>query len=140
MAHPGDLSELERLIVGGTIRAADVTAIIGKTEGNGGVNDFTRGYFTQTLMALLSQTSEQAGGAIDPRNSLRALRRHRRGDEPALQRVLRQRGRDGAGQYPSALAIGTAFSAPVPAEDVGRRAHVESVAGGRPQGHRKCRD
>ena len=55
MAHPGDLSELERLIVGGTIRAADVTAIIGKTEGNGGVNDFTRGYFTQTLMGLLSQ-------------------------------------------------------------------------------------
>ncbi|WP_423959693.1 ring-opening amidohydrolase, partial [Bradyrhizobium sp.] len=38
MAHPGDLSELENLIVGGTVRAADVTAIIGKTEGNGGVN------------------------------------------------------------------------------------------------------
>ncbi len=55
MAHPGDLSELDRLITGGTIRAADVVAIIGKTEGNGGVNDFTRGYFTQTLMALLSK-------------------------------------------------------------------------------------
>ena len=27
---------------------------ISKTEGNGGVNDFTRGYFTQSLMALLS--------------------------------------------------------------------------------------
>ena len=52
MAHPGDLSALEQLIVSGAIRAADVVAIIGKTEGNGGVNDFTRGYFTQTLMAL----------------------------------------------------------------------------------------
>src|SRR5579859_6103335 len=54
MAHPGDLSALEKLIVDGTIHAADVVAIIGKTECNGGVNDFTRGYFTQTLMALLS--------------------------------------------------------------------------------------
>src|ERR1700710_313274 len=54
MAHPGDLSALERLIVAGTVRAADIVAMIGKTEGNGGVNDFTRGYFTQTLMALLS--------------------------------------------------------------------------------------
>src|ERR1700676_2313649 len=55
MAHPGDLSELDRLIAGGTVGAAEVVAIIGKTEGNGGVNDFTRGYFTQTLMALLSR-------------------------------------------------------------------------------------
>src|SRR3981189_3644482 len=55
MAHPGDLSELDRLTAGGTVRAAEVVAIIGKTEGNGGVNDFTRGYFTQTLMALLSK-------------------------------------------------------------------------------------
>jgi len=55
MAHPGDLSELDRLIAGGTVRAAEVVAIIGKTEGNGGVNDFTRGYFTQTLMALLAR-------------------------------------------------------------------------------------
>src|ERR1700736_371019 len=55
MAHPGDLSELDRLITSGTVRAAEVVAIIGKTEGNGGVNDFTRGYFTQTLMALLSR-------------------------------------------------------------------------------------
>src|ERR1700727_2388338 len=54
MGHPGDLSALEALITDGTIRASDVVAIIGKTEGNGGVNDFTRGYFTQTLMALLS--------------------------------------------------------------------------------------
>src|SRR5260221_8811321 len=54
MAHPGDLSALAQLIADGAIRAEDIVAIIGKTEGNGGVNDFTRGYFTQTLMALLA--------------------------------------------------------------------------------------
>jgi cyanuric acid amidohydrolase len=128
MAHPGDLSELERLIVSGTIRAADVTAIIGKTEGNGGVNDFTRGYFTQTLMALLSRylnkPAEQlireipcvlsggTEGVMSPHYSVFCVSE----SQPAPAQS-------------SALAIGTAFSAPVAAEDVGRRAHVDSVAG-----------
>jgi len=41
-AHPADVSGLERLIDSGRINAADVVCIIGKTEGNGGRNDFTR--------------------------------------------------------------------------------------------------
>src|SRR5258708_18971796 len=55
MAHPGDVSALDRLISEGAVRAGEIAAVIGKTEGNGGVNDFTRGYFTQTLMGLLSK-------------------------------------------------------------------------------------
>ncbi|WP_407176168.1 ring-opening amidohydrolase [Bradyrhizobium sp. STM 3562] len=128
MAHPGDLSELDRLIVDGTVRAADIVAIIGKTEGNGGVNDFTRGYFTQTLMTLLSQhlnrppaqlireipcvLSGGTEGVMSPHYSVFCSREAK----PALRSAR------------SALAIGTAFSEPVPAEEVGRRAHVESVA------------
>ena len=56
MAHPGDVSALAAAIDRGEVTAASIVAIIGKTEGNGGVNDFTRGYFTQTLMLLLAQT------------------------------------------------------------------------------------
>lgn len=127
MAHPGDLSELDRLIADGTVRAAEVVAIIGKTEGNGGVNDFTRGYFTQTLMALLSRhlnrPAEQlireipcvlsggTEGVMSPHYSVFCV-----GEGQAAA---------GAG---ASLAIGTAFSGPVPAENVGRRAHVDSVA------------
>ena len=37
-----DASELTRLIDDGVIHADRVIAIIGKTEGNGGVNDYTR--------------------------------------------------------------------------------------------------
>jgi cyanuric acid amidohydrolase len=37
-----DASELARLIDDGVMRAERVVAIIGKTEGNGGVNDYTR--------------------------------------------------------------------------------------------------
>lgn len=54
MRHPGDLSALDEQITAGEINPAEIVAIIGKTEGNGGVNDFTRGYFTQSLMFLLS--------------------------------------------------------------------------------------
>jgi cyanuric acid amidohydrolase len=127
MAHPGDLSALEKLISDGKVRAADVVAIIGKTEGNGGVNDFTRGYFTQTLMALLSThlgkppsqlikeipcvLSGGTEGVMSPHYSVFCV-----SDEPTATR-----------QYPSALAIGTAF-APVATENVGKRAHVEGVA------------
>jgi cyanuric acid amidohydrolase len=127
MAHPGDLSALEKLIAGGSIRASDVVAIIGKTEGNGGVNDFTRGYFTQTLMALLSAhlrkpasqlireipcvLSGGTEGVMSPHYNVFCI-----SDDLAATR-----------HYPQALAIGTAF-APVATEDVGRRAHVESVA------------
>ena len=126
MAHPGDLSELERLIVNGTIRAADVTAIIGKTEGNGGVNDFTRGYFTQTLMGLLSQHLNKPAAQL-----IREIPCVLSGGTEGVMSphyIVFCVSEGIARQYPSALAIGTAFSAPVPAEDVGRRAHVESVA------------
>lgn len=55
MAHPGDVSALDRLIGEGDVNPRDIVAVIGKTEGNGGVNDFTRGYFTMSLMHLLSR-------------------------------------------------------------------------------------
>ena len=37
-----DASNFAALIEQGELRADDVIAVIGKTEGNGGVNDFTR--------------------------------------------------------------------------------------------------
>lgn len=41
-ARPDDLSGLERLIADGELIPEDLLCIIGKTEGNGGRNDFTR--------------------------------------------------------------------------------------------------
>jgi len=39
---PADASEFENLVTSGAIQPDRVAAVIGKTEGNGGVNDFTR--------------------------------------------------------------------------------------------------
>ncbi|MDA9407986.1 MULTISPECIES: ring-opening amidohydrolase [unclassified Bradyrhizobium] len=127
MAHPGDLSELDDLIVRGTIKAADVAAIIGKTEGNGGVNDFTRGYFTQTLMALLSKHLGRPAAELI-REIPCVLSGGTEGVMSPHYSVFCVSESEAAKHHPSALAIGTAFSAPVAAEEVGRRAHVESVA------------
>jgi cyanuric acid amidohydrolase len=134
MAHPGDLSALAALFDEGTVRAADVVAVIGKTEGNGGVNDFTRGYFTQTLMGLLA---ERTGRSVE--TLLRELPCVLSGGTEGVLSphyvVFARHGRleaatpgaDTTG--PAALAIGTALSAPLATQDVGRWAHVVSVTG-----------
>ncbi|MGJ7492928.1 ring-opening amidohydrolase [Variovorax sp. ZT4R33] len=133
MAHPGDLSALAALLDAGALRAADIVAVIGKTEGNGGVNDFTRGYFTQTLMALLAERTGRPVATL-----LRELPCILSGGTEGVLSphyvVFSRSGRpdasladaDAAGQ--GALAIGTALSAPLAAQHVGRWAHVSSVA------------
>ena len=88
MQHPGDLSELEGLIAQEALRADEIVAVIGKTEGNGGVNDFTRGYFTQSLMALLSRHLNEPAEFPDPAYPLHPVRRHRGRAHPALCRAV----------------------------------------------------
>src|SRR6476659_661883 len=54
MSSPNDVSGLERMIDAGTIDPAEIVAVIGKTEGNGGANDFTRGFATLSYQLLLA--------------------------------------------------------------------------------------
>jgi cyanuric acid amidohydrolase len=51
---PGDVSGLIDLIEAGKIEPGSILAILGKTEGNGGVNDFTREYAVAALSAALA--------------------------------------------------------------------------------------
>ncbi|MBT2334121.1 ring-opening amidohydrolase [Variovorax paradoxus] len=132
MAHPGDLSALAALFDEGAIEPAQVVAVIGKTEGNGGVNDFTRGYFTQTLMNLLAARLGRPAAEL-----LRELPCILSGGTEGVLSphyvVFTRTGRPAAdaaaGPGPGALAIGTGVSAPLPAQHVGRWAQVASVAG-----------
>ncbi|MBE9606801.1 ring-opening amidohydrolase [Acetobacteraceae bacterium H6797] len=125
MAHPGDMSDLAAQISAGKIEPKAVRAIIGKTEGNGGLNDFTRGYFTQSLMALLSLHTGEAAAALAARIPCVLSG----GTEGALSphamvfSVLDEAPPSGS----RGLALGTAFSAPCPAHEIGRMAQVEAV-------------
>ncbi|MEK9971680.1 MAG: ring-opening amidohydrolase, partial [Ferrovibrio sp.] len=127
MRHPGDLSALAELFDTGAISPADVVAIIGKTEGNGGVNDFTRGYFTLAFSALLAERTGRAREDII--ESIPCILSG--GTEGVLTPhylvFSRQKAAPSAGNG-KRLAIGKAFSPPMLPEQVGRQAHIRLVA------------
>ena len=50
---PGDVSGLMALIEKGVLEPSSILAVLGKTEGNGGVNDFTREYAVAALCNAL---------------------------------------------------------------------------------------
>jgi cyanuric acid amidohydrolase len=62
---PGDVSGLMALIEAGTIDPATILAVLGKTEGNGGVNDFTREYALAALCEALSPYLKLAARAVE---------------------------------------------------------------------------
>ena len=122
-----DASGLAERIEAGQIKADDVVALIGKTEGNGGVNDFTRiladQAFRQVLLEHGGRTEDQVkqipmvwsggcDGVITPHANVFA-RDERTG--PADE---------------SRLSIGVAMSSEILPEDIGRLAMVEKVAEG----------
>ena len=55
MNNPSDVSSLERLIDSGEVDPKEIVALIGKTEGNGGANDFTRGFATLSYSLALGR-------------------------------------------------------------------------------------
>ena len=55
-----DASGLEEAITSGRFKADEVIAVIGKTEGNGGVNDFTRILSDQAFRNVLRKHGTRA--------------------------------------------------------------------------------
>lgn len=51
---PGDLAGVQALVASGALHPADIVAVMGKTEGNGCVNDFTRDFATARWCDFLS--------------------------------------------------------------------------------------
>jgi cyanuric acid amidohydrolase len=126
MAHPGDVSALDALINSGAIDAGQIVAVIGKTEGNGGVNDFTRGYFTQSLMQMLSGHLQASPAELAARIPCILSG----GTEGVLSPhyVVFCRSTEAEAGDGGALAIGLAFSAPTAVEQIGRASHVRQIA------------
>jgi cyanuric acid amidohydrolase len=64
---PGDVSGLLALIDSGQVAAREIVAVLGKTEGNGGVNDFTREYAVAALREALAPHLDLAPRAVEAR-------------------------------------------------------------------------
>lgn len=122
-----DASGLAKYIEEGRFKADEVVAVIGKTEGNGGVNDFTRilsdQAFRNVLMKLGTRSEAEVraipmvwsggcDGVITPHATVFA-----RTSETGVSDEKR-------------LVIGTALSPQILPEDIGRPAMVEKVAEG----------
>ena len=122
-----DASGLEERIRAGHFTADEVVAVVGKTEGNGGVNDFTRiladqayrrvllkhGKRTEAEIATIPMVwSGGCDGIITPHAT-----------------IFARNGKTGPAHHPR-LVIGTAISAELKAEDIGRPRMVEIVAEG----------
>src|SRR5579883_1292250 len=122
-----DASGLEACLQRGQFRADDVIAVIGKTEGNGGVNDFTRILADQAFRRVL-----QKRGRRPERDVAKIPMVWSGGCDGVITphaTVFAQNGKTGAADK-SRLAIGTAMSAELLPEDIGRPAMVEKVADG----------
>ena len=59
MRAPDDVSEATRLLDSGAFKAEHVAAILGKTEGNGAVNDYTRALATLSFQLLLANRTNR---------------------------------------------------------------------------------
>jgi cyanuric acid amidohydrolase len=121
---PDDVSGIQAAIAAGRIDPKGVMAVLGKTEGNGLVNDFSRGYATLALSLLFR-------GHL-PREKADAICLVMSGGTEggmAPHWVVFERA-EGEGAPGPALAIGRAHTPPLPFEHLGRMAQVEQVAAG----------
>jgi cyanuric acid amidohydrolase len=127
LAHVSDASGLAHLIESGVIEADRVVAIIGKTEGNGGVNDYTRiiadRAFREVLTSKGTRPDDQVravpivwsggtDGVLSPHATIFATLpadQVERTDEPRL-------------------TVGFAMSERLRPEDIGRRPMMDKVA------------
>ena len=128
MAAPSDVSELERLIAAGVLDPAAIVALIGKTEGNGGANDFTRGFATLSYQLMLARhlgcSPEEVGhriafvwsggceGVLSPHATV----------------FTRKAGRASTAGGGKRLAMGLAGTRAFAPEEIGTMAVVEAVA------------
>ena len=129
MNAPSDCSELERLIQAGTVDPTTIVALIGKTEGNGGANDFTRGFATLSFQLMLARhlgvsTEEVAqriafvwsGGTEGVLSPHATVFTRTAGSAPPV------------GGITGRLALGIETTRDIPPEEVGTMAEVEEVA------------
>lgn len=128
ISDPGDVTGLAGAIAAGTIDPKEIVAVIGKTHGNGLVNDYTRGYLTFALSTLIAECT----GASRDDVKRRVPFIFSGGVEGVLTphfAVITVSPSDAPkSEGGSALAVGVAFSGPVRAADVGREIQIAATA------------
>lgn len=116
---PSDVAGVEALFEAG-LSPSSIVAVLGKTEGNGCVNDFSRGYATQSFEALFARHGVKGVSIIMSGGTEGALSPH--------WTVFARSPSEEPGSR--ALAIGVARTADLPPAQLGRKEQVLMVADG----------
>src|SRR4029077_7937631 len=117
-AHaPDDVSGIDAAIAAGRIDPKGVVAVLAKTEGNGLVNDFSRGHATLALSLLFQRH-------LPPEQAARICLVMSGGTEGGMAPhwIVLERTDGGGPADAPALAIGRTHTPPLPFEHLGRRA------------------
>jgi cyanuric acid amidohydrolase len=126
LADPGDASGLREATENKKIDPRQIVGVIGKTHGNGLVNDYTRGYLTLSLALLIAEKTGETPQAVRRRIPFIFSG----GVEGVLSphySVLTV-GDDDAPPSGKALAIGVAFTSELKPEDIGRQRQIDLTA------------
>lgn len=126
-AGPQDTAPLAAAIASGEIDAGTIVAIVGKTEGNGCVNDFTRGYATLALKLVLAEALGCPLNEIEKRVAIVMSGGTEGGLSPHLLVFCRETAPSPATTGPR-LAIGVGLTRPFKPEEIGRTAQIEETA------------
>jgi cyanuric acid amidohydrolase len=121
---PDDVAGIEAAIALGRIDPKGVLAVLAKTEGNGLVNDFSRGFATLSLRLLFERHLPKADAA-----KICLVMSGGTEGGMAPHWIVLERTPGEAGERP-ALAIGRAHTPPLPFHHLGRLGQVEQVADG----------
>lgn len=124
---PGDTSGLAELLDSGRLEAQHIVAVMGKTEGNGCVNDYTREYATAMLAAFLAARLDTSAADVERRIAFVMSG----GTEGVLSphiTVFARRPATGPAPTGKRLTIGIAFTRDFLPEEVGRRAQIVETA------------
>jgi cyanuric acid amidohydrolase len=124
---PGDVSALRRAFDERRLDPRNVVAILGKTEGNGGVNDFTREYAHHAYASLLAERMKLTRDDVDARVALVMSG----GTEGVLSphvTVFARVPDDSAAPEGPRLAIGVAVTRDFLPEEIGRGAQITQTA------------
>src|SRR4030095_4250933 len=129
MRAPDDVSEGARLLDQGAFRAEHVVAILGKTEGNGGVNDYTRALATLSFQLLIAERTGQKVAAIAKRVPIIWSGGTEGLMSPHATIFTREPDRGAPGPE-KRLTIGTAYTRDLLPEEFGTPVHARVAADG----------
>jgi cyanuric acid amidohydrolase len=122
---PDDLGGLLALLDSGELQPQDIRAILGKTEGNGCVNDFTRAFALAALKSALAGPLGCAASEVSERIAIVMSG----GTEGGLSPHLLVFAASTTDAPPArSLAIGTGFTRRFLPEEIGRLPQIEATA------------